>query len=119
MGEFASSLAASIHGDHEFAGLARSIANEMEAELNQWIAELRAKGVKAAHPDDGWVDRKNNTVLFQYPDFNDGAGIGDLVALGWPQWGSRRPQTRIVRLTGVVDNAFGMRRWRFEEHDRG
>ena len=58
-----------------------------------WITELRAVGIKAAHPDDGWVNRKINHIYFCYPHFNDGAKKGDLVALGW-----HFEKHRIVRL---------------------
>lgn len=86
------------------------IAAAMDREQAAWIAELRAGGAKAAHPDDGWVDRKRDIVRLVYPQFNDGAKSGDLIALGWPRWNGRT-QHRIVRLTG----ALGARAWRFVE----
>jgi hypothetical protein len=49
-----------------------------------WIEKLRAEGIKAAHPDDGWVNRENNSVFFMYPQFDDGIKDGELLALGWP-----------------------------------
>ena len=91
-----------------------AIAQDMERQQDEWIAALRAQGVKAAHPDDGWVDREANTVLFTYPQFDDGAKVGDLVALGWPRWNSAKPQHRIVRITGEVVRTF-TRRWAFED----
>ena len=89
-------------------------AHEMEAAQDRWIAELRAAGVKAAHPDDGWVDRVNNSVSFCYPQFNDGAGIGDIIALGSAPW-SFGDRTRLVRIVGKKIGVFsGTPRWFFE-----
>jgi hypothetical protein len=74
------------------------IDRDMQTQKREWIAGLRARGVKAAHPDDGWVDRDKNRVHLCYPDFNDGLKVGDLLALGWP-W----KDTRIVRITATED----------------
>lgn len=60
------------------------IGREMEAEKKAWIADLRAYGVKAAHPNDGWVDREKHEVFLCYPQFNDGVTVGDTIALGSP-----------------------------------
>jgi hypothetical protein len=79
--------------DKAFAERWAEICDEHKKSESAWIAGLRAAGVKAAHPDDGWVDRDANTVTFAYPQFNDGAQAGDLVALGY-HFG----KTRIVRL---------------------
>lgn len=71
---------------------------------------LRRAGIKAAHPDDGWVDRKKNTIHFAYPQFNDGAGIGDKIALGWSdKW-------RIVTILGRADGLL-LERWAFSSND--
>ncbi len=98
----------------QHVALYASIANDMEREQDDWIAALRADGVKAAHPDDGWVNRKDNFVQFVYPQFNDGAKAGDLVALGCPQWTSKHPQHRVVRLVEFHRNTFGAGSWKFE-----
>lgn len=83
------------------------------SERERWIADLRAQGVKAAHPDDGWVSRppQEECVHLEYPDFNDGLGVGDLLALGRP-----RGRTRIVRVTRIEDTSsmFGLRHYYFE-----
>ncbi len=60
----------------------------------KWINDLRSENIKAAHPDDGWVDRKANTVVFAYPQFYDDVGVGSLIALGW----HFDATSRIVRL---------------------
>lgn len=41
----------------------RGIVADMGRERDEWIDALRKAGVKAAHPDDGWVDRVSNRVL--------------------------------------------------------
>jgi hypothetical protein len=102
-------LMSGVSGAPGAVAMYASIAASMEREQGAWIADLRAAGVKAAHPDDGWVNRKCNTVRFVYPQFNDGAKAGDLVALGWPAW-LGKTQHRIVRLIGR--DAFSC--WRFE-----
>lgn len=74
----------------------QSVMQRQREATAAWVKPLREDGIRAAHPDDGWVDRNENTVCFCYPDFNDGAGVGDLVALGRPD------EYRIVRLTGEI-----------------
>lgn len=94
----------------EFARLMAQTDRRMAEEEGEWVARLRADGVKAAHPDDGWVDRHLNEVYLCYPQFNDGLGIGARLALGWPD------RYRIVRVTGsralTIDPS--MIYWRFE-----
>lgn len=102
-----------VSGDPAMVALWHDICREMNAVQEAWIAELRAQGVKAAHPDDGWVDRKNNTLKFVYPQFNDGAEAGDLVALGWPPGSLSSSKHRIVRLKGVKPTNFS-EHWAFE-----
>lgn len=74
------------------------VGAEMAHDQARANAQLRAQGVKAAHPDDGWVDRQCNSVQFVYPAFDDGVQVGDLIALGWP-W----PGYRLVRVIGIQD----------------
>jgi hypothetical protein len=85
------------------------------ARERQWIAGLREQGVKAAHPDDGWVNRDEHKIHLAYPQFDDGLEVGDLLALGWP-W----THTRLVRVTGQSDNRFAVPfvspwYWHFED----
>jgi hypothetical protein len=63
----------------------------------RWCDELREAGIKAAHPDDGWVDREANTVRLEYPQFVGPLAVGDVIALGQPEG------YRLVRLTGTVE----------------
>lgn len=102
-----------VSGDAAFVALWHEICDEDDRLEREWISGLRAAGVKAAHPDDGWVDRRANTVCFVYPQFNDGARVGDLVALGY-----HFTATRIVRLTGHHQSLLGTGRWSFEEEQR-
>ena len=89
-----------VSGKPEFVKLWHEICEEADTKERNWINELRAKGFKAAHPNDGWIDRENNTLYFAYPQFNDGAKVGDLVMLGWP---SDKPEKlRPVRLIGTT-----------------
>jgi hypothetical protein len=75
-----------------------SVAAERE-----WIDRLREMGAKAAHPDDGWVNRHERKVHLAYPQFDDGLAVGDLLALGWP-WRT----TRLVRVVSTSDNQFAL-----------
>jgi hypothetical protein len=109
----AQDLMRGVSGQPDAVALFANIAADMERNQAGWIAALRASGVKAAHPDDGWVDRECNTVFFCYPQFDDGVAVGDLIALGWPQWNSKKPQHRIVRVIGSTCGMF-QQRWAFE-----
>jgi hypothetical protein len=79
------------------AALIHDQSRRMVDEQADWVAHLRALGVRAAHPDDGWVDREANTVRLEYPQFGGRLAVGDLLALGSP-----RDDTRIVRITGTI-----------------
>jgi hypothetical protein len=115
-----------VTGEADAVARAAQIDRSMQAEERQWIADLRARGIKAAHPDDGWVERTLNRVHLCYPQFNDGLAVGDLLALGSP-WG----ETRIVRVTRGEDIRLapaaikemvghsGPWYWRFEEAPSG
>ena len=48
---------------------------------NKRISYFRSINIKAAHPDDGWVDRENNTVILEYPIFQDEISVGDKIVL--------------------------------------
>lgn len=108
------SYGGTVRGTPDAVALAVSIDQKMQGEKLSWVEELRAMGVKAAHPDDGWVHRTDDPcVHLEYPDFNDGLGVGDLLALGWP-W--RRPY-RIVRVTRIENTSprFGLIHYHFDE----
>ncbi len=88
-------------GDPEFVARWNAGCREDHNNEQRWIAELRANGVKAAHPDDGWVDRENHSFQFAYPQFNDGAEVGSRVVLGW-----YNSKTRVVRVTRIERSKF-------------
>jgi hypothetical protein len=106
-------LMRNVSGQSEFVSVFRRLAESMESDERSWIAALRQLGVKAAHPDDGWVDRELNTVFFAYPQFDDGVSVGDVIALGWPAWNDGESRTRLVRVTGRTVGLF-QQRWAFE-----
>lgn len=85
-----------VRGDREHVARVVAIEENMRRQERNSVAELRAQGVKAAHPDDGWVNRERNTVRLEYPTFNDRPQVGDLIALGWPWRGYR-----LVRVTAL------------------
>lgn len=87
-----------VSGAPEHVAHAVAIDRDMQRSEREWIADLRRQGVKAAHPDDGWVDRNVGRVHLCYPQFNDGLKVGDLLALGWPD------RTRLVRITRTSEN---------------
>jgi hypothetical protein len=94
-----------------FLSVFAKVCQEMREEVKQWVEELRSRGVKAARHDDGWVDREKNTVLIWPHDahFNDGAGLGDVIALGSPK------KYRLVRLIGVDHEGVNEPYWLFQE----
>lgn len=86
-------------GDPKYVAQWHQVCAQGEEAKRQWVTELRAQGFKAAHPNDGHVDRERFTLVLQYPQFNDGAGPGDLVMLGSPS-GDCRP-VRLIEVAWV------------------
>lgn len=104
-----------VSGRADIVSLCRGIENNMQAEQQAWVEMLRACGVKAAHPDDGWVNRVDNILQPCYPQFDDGVEVGDTIALGWPQWGDKTPRHRLVRVVEITrGRLFGTLLWKFE-----
>jgi len=58
--------------------------NKAQTAESEWIKRLRTEGYKAAHPNDGWVNREENKIHLAYPQYNDGLQVGDKMMLGWP-----------------------------------
>ena len=102
-------------GEQRFLDTWSSTCREGHKRERSYIEALRARGIKAAHPDDGWVKRDTNELHFCYPHFNDGAEAGDLVALGY----EFDKTTRIVRLLSYTTTGrSGMKWWKFEEVEK-
>ena len=82
---YASSDGLMSSADPNAVALWEDIGARMENDKATWTERLRAMGVKLAHPDDGWVDRKRNRFSWSwYPQFDDRPEVGDLVAFGCP-----------------------------------
>lgn len=96
-------------GPDAFIDGLQTICEEANRLETAWIATLRSQGVKAAHPDDGWVNREASKIILQYPQFNDGLSEGDTLALGWPE------QYRLVRVTRRERGLMGLVYFHFEE----
>lgn len=98
-----------VSGNAEFVSKWHQICDEHDERERAWIQGLRERGSKAAHPNDGWVNRETNEVVFAYPQFNDGAGIGDLVMLGHAGYKNQRPVRLIAQRHGFLLY------WQFED----
>jgi hypothetical protein len=85
-------------------------------EQKNWIENLRKKGYKAAHPNDGWVDRDENIITFMYPQFFDNAKVGDYVMLGWY---FDEGKLRSIKLIEEVNRGLStVKKFRFEDDTR-
>ena len=89
--------------DSNFLVSWRKICLESQTRHDEWIIDLRAQGVKAAHPNDGWVDRKNRVINFAYPQFFDHPKVGDYVVLGWPPHSDTESKNILVRITTIME----------------
>lgn len=87
----------------------------LQAQTREWVNNLRANGVKAAHPNDGWIDRVNGIASLRYPQFDDGLSVGDMLALG--QAWDKEP-TIIVTITEVRKDMFGRAEYKFEGYPK-
>lgn len=107
-------LHGNVSGQAAFVAHAYSIARELDDELSSWIRELRAKGVKGAHPPDGWFDKKNRVTVVN-PQFDDGVRVGDFVVLGWG-YKDRRSPDRLYVVTAIESSPFSrLRTWVVED----
>lgn len=86
----------SIRGPRSVVDIGIRVEQDMRERERQWVAHLRAAGVKMAHPDDGWVDRREHSVSPCYPQFDDRPQVGDVIALGWPSGDTRLVVVRRV-----------------------
>ena len=102
-----------VRGHPVFVAMWHDICGKAEADKATWISTLIEVGFKAAHPNDGWVDRKNLTLRFAYPQFNMGAGVGDLVMLG--SHFDKPEKWRPVRLTSYMEGCITEGTFTFED----
>lgn len=86
----------------------KGIIERQEERKRIWIRDLRSMCVVAAHPDDAWVNRKASFVRMTYPTFDDGAKIGDLIALGDQSF------CRVVKVIGRYEHGHGAVDYYFE-----
>ena len=89
----------------------RKVIAQNNTDMDAWIKRLEQDGVKAAHPDDGWVDRKNDEVHLEYPNFLRKIEVGDRIALGTPK------EYRIVTVTAVRKGRLGGSLYQFVERE--
>lgn len=94
----------------EFIDVWNKSQEDYRINLNNLIIYLKSIGVKALHPDDGWVDRKENYITFTYPRFLMNIEVGDKIALGDVD------NYRIVIVTDIVD--FFNKRYYFKPLNR-
>ena len=87
------------------------ICREQKEEMGKYIAELREKGIKALHPNDGWVNREENYFQLVYPDFNDGVNVGDKVMLSFGKGNCER----LVIVKDIKTNIFDRKYYYFED----
>ena len=77
------------------------IVAQQKLDEQDWISKLRGQGVKACHPNDGWVNRNDNKIHLCYPLFNDGVGVGDKIMLGWV---NDKKSERLVEVTEIENS---------------
>lgn len=101
----------------EFMDLYLEICRKKDRSEREWISQLKGIGIKATHPDDGWVNREQNYVKFCYPYFKYAdLAVGDLAVLG------NFEQFRLVRITKIKDSIFlknSLKYYYFEELEIG
>lgn len=92
----------------------QQIVRDGQAQEARWVASLREQGFKAAHPNDGWVDRERQELTLCYPQFDDGVKVGDHVMLGWPTDPPAR--WRPVLITSIRKSPLGVLCYSFEDY---
>lgn len=86
------------------------ICRDAERKEKVWIATLRQQGIAVAHPDDGWVNRKEHEVNLVNPYFVGSVKNGSLIVLGSPD------RYRTVKIIGHrIGFAGQLEYWKFEE----
>ena len=85
-----------------------AVIEESRLKERAWISHLLDMGVKAAHRNDGWVDREKHLIALVYPFFYHSIAIGDLIAIGDPD------EYFLARITGVVERRLCDPQWEYE-----
>lgn len=98
--------------DKKIGDLWITLISRIEEEEKEWVNALKKAGVKAAHPDDGWIDRTKNIVRFVYPYFYTNLAPGDVIALGRP--GRYRFVKAIERIKPSPIDLSQMITWKFK-----
>lgn len=92
----------SIDGD-SFVGLFASISIENEKKDAEWIQFLIDTGVKAAHPNNGWVDREKKIIRLVDPYFKCMLFPGDIIAIG------DRDDYKLVKILWEITSKYVLR----------
>jgi hypothetical protein len=101
-----SKIVSGLKGQEDLVHNFEEITIKQNIETQQWINFLISLGVKAAHPDDGWVNREKNSIKFAYPHFNNNPKVGDVICLGWANHNKNR-LVRVIKypITGILSKS--------------
>ena len=77
------------------------IVIEDKCHIRKWIDNLQQRGICAAHPDDGWVNRNTNEVIMTYPYFCKNLKVNDIIVLGDYR------KYRVVRIIAIREAYIG------------
>ena len=110
---YESKIVPGLAGREDLVHRFEDITLKQEIETAQWVKFLQSLGVKAAHPDDGWVNREENYVQLVYPQFNDSPKVGDIICLG-QSFNNKNRLVRVTKkpITGILSKT---RKYYFEE----
>lgn len=101
--------------DINLVNIWNEITKERERKRRDFIIQLKKQGIKALHPNDGWVDRENNIINFCYPDFIQELRVGDKIALGDYENYSIKTIVEIIPNRIYIDDLFWHKNeYRFE-----
>ena len=89
------------------------ICEEWKQEEERWVSKLKEEWFKASHPNDWWVNRKENYVILQYPQFDDGVEVGNLIMLWWAH--DKPSKNRPVKVTSIKYGSMGLEYFYFDD----
>ena len=85
---------------HSFMKTYLKVTADYNRKQREWLDTIKWLGAKAAHYDDGWVNREKNEIHFCYPFFMYNVAMGDKIVLGdCRKW-------RVVKVTYIKNGAF-------------